>query len=97
MDRSSWGRSNAVTVFAALVVLKIIFFDIGTCLGDGITDFLQGFFLMFDFYTGFSVKEDTWNIGVIVIVGCWLPGLVAVLHILAHYRFKGVALDSLPL
>ena len=81
------GTSSAVTVFAALIVLKIIFFDIWVSLGDAITDFLQGLFLMFDFYAGFSIKEDTWDIGVIVIVACWVPGLVAVLHILAYYRY----------
>ena len=78
--------SSAVTVFAALIVLKILFVDIWVSLGDAITDFLQGLYLMFDFYAGFSVKEETWGIGVIVIAACWVPGLVAVLHILAHYR-----------
>jgi hypothetical protein len=85
-DPDKKGTSGAVTVFAALVVLKIIFFDIWISLGDAITDFLQGLFPMFDFYAGFSVKNDTWEYGVIVIATCWVPGLVAVVHILAYHR-----------
>eukprot|EP00092_Neocalanus_flemingeri_P020996 GFUD01022750.1.p1 GENE.GFUD01022750.1~~GFUD01022750.1.p1 ORF type:complete len:1002 (-),score=189.68 GFUD01022750.1:50-3055(-) len=80
------GKSGgAIKVFAALIVLKIVFFDIWISAGDAITDFLQGLFLMFDFYDGFKVK-DTWEIGVVVLAACWVPGLVAVLHIVAHYR-----------
>jgi len=85
-DPDNKGTAGAVTVFAALIVLKIIFVDIWTSLGDAITDFLQGLFLMFDFYDGFSVKNDTFGYGVIVILACWVPGVVAVVHILAYYR-----------
>ena len=60
--------------------------DNGISLGDSITDFLQGLFLIFDFDAGFSVKEDTWNTGVVVLTACWLPGLVAVPHFLSYYR-----------
>ena len=86
-DPDNKGTAGAVTIFAALVVLKIIFVDIWVSLGDAITDFLQGLFLMFDFYDGFTVKDDTWGIGVIVIAACWVPGIVAIVHILAYYRF----------
>ena len=92
-DPDNKGTAGAVTIFAALVVLKIIFVDIWVSLGDAITDFLQGLFLMFDFYDGFTVKDDTWGIGVIVIAACWVPGIVAVVHILAYYRF----IDNLKL
>ena len=86
-DPDNKGTAGAVTIFAAVVVLKIIFVDIWVSLGDAITDFLQGLFLMFDFYDGFTVKGDTWGIGVIVIAACWVPGIVAIVHILAYYRF----------
>jgi hypothetical protein len=79
------GKSGTVAIFAALIVLKIIFVDIWTSLGDAITDFLQGFFLIFDFHTG-EWKDDTYQYGIIVLIACWVPGIVAVIHILAHYR-----------
>ena len=85
-DPDGKGAAGAVTVFAALIVLKIIFFDIWISLGDAITDFLQGLSLMFDFYNCFAPRKETWGIGLIVLAACWIPGLVAVLHILAHYR-----------
>ena len=80
------GKTGTVAIFAALIVLKIIFVDIWTSLGDAITDFLQGLYLMFDFYNGFAWKADTASYGIIVLLACWVPGIVAVIHILAHYR-----------
>ena len=86
-DPDNKGTTGTVAIFAALIVLKIIFLDIWFSLGDAITDFLQGLYLMFDFYDGFSVKNDTWGYGLIVIVACWVPGVVAVMHILAYHRY----------
>ena len=85
-DLDNKGATGTVAIFAALIVLKIIFVDIWFSLGDAITDFLQGLYLMFDFYDGFSVKNDTWGYGLVVIVACWVPGVVAVMHILAYHR-----------
>ena len=80
------GKKGTMGIFAALIVLKIIFVDIWTSLGDAITDFLQGLYLMFDFYDGFAWKYDTYEYGVIVLIACWVPGIVAVIHIMAYYR-----------
>ena len=81
------GKTGTVAIFAALIVLKIIFVDIWTSLGDAITDFLQGFYLMFDFNNSFEWKSDTYHYGIIVLIACWVPGIVAVIHIMAFYRF----------
>ena len=55
------GKTGTVAIFAALIVLKIIFVDIWTSLGDALTDFLQGFYLMFDFNNGFELKSMAWS------------------------------------
>ena len=89
--------------------MKILFFDIGVSLGDMVTDFLQGFNLIFDFKKKWAPSNSTlcqavggdevickWRFelkdtvkwyGVTVLVICWIPGLVAVIHMLAHYRW----------
>merc|ERR1711970_51142 len=89
------GKTGTVAIFAALIVLKIIFVDIWTSLGDAITDFLQGFYLMFDFNDKFAWKGDTYHYGIIVLIACWVPGIVAVIHIMAFYRneFFGLSKD----
>ena len=89
--------------------MKILFFDIGVSLGDMVTDFLQGFNMIFDFKQKWKpsnskfckvvgdedegpcawqveLQETVWGYGVTVLVICWIPGLVAVIHMLAHYR-----------
>ena len=76
--------SMSMNGFSALVVLKIIFFDIAVSLGDAITDILQGVNLIVK-RGGWDVNE-TWLYGVGVLIVCWVPGLVCVLHILSHYR-----------
>ena len=94
--------------FAAFIALKILFFDIGVSLGDMVTDFLQGFNLIFDFKQKWQpsnstlcqaaggagpckwqveLQETVWKYGVTVLIICWIPGLVAVIHMLAHYRW----------
>ena len=90
--------------------MKILFFDIGVSLGDMVTDFLQGFNMIFDFKQKWQPSNSKWckvvgdededpcawqvelqktvsGYGVTVLVICWIPGLVAVIHMLAHYRF----------
>ena len=68
------------------MVIKIICFDIWITLGNSITDFLLGLFLMFDFQDGFAAKEGSLFYGELVLIACWVPCLVALLHMLAHYR-----------
>ena len=89
--------------------MKILFFDIGVSLGDMVTDFLQGFNMIFDFKQKWKPSNSTlcqvvggeevpckWQLelkdtvlgyGVTVLIICWIPGLVAVIHMLAHYRW----------
>ena len=49
------------------------------------TDILQGVYLMVDF-SEWEWKDLTYKYGVGVLVVCWVPGLVAVIHIMSHYR-----------
>ena len=79
--------SMTMNGFSALVILKIIFFDIAVSLGDAITDILQGVHLIIKRKDdgGWGLNEH-WQYGVGVLIVCWVPGLVCVLHILSHYR-----------
>ena len=40
------------------------------------------------------LKTDTWHYGLWVLVVCWVPGLVCVLHILTHYRSYQLQTES---
>ena len=72
--------------FGALIVLKILFFDIGVSLGDVVTDLLQGFFLIFNFADG-KVKCDTIWPGIVVLIICWFPtNVISVIHIISHHK-----------
>ena len=74
---------------AGFVVLKILFWDIGSSLGDTVTDFLQGFNLIFDVYANewWKFRSRNYQVyGVIVLLINWIPGIVAVIHIISHYR-----------
>ena len=71
----------------------MVFFDIAISFGDAVTDITQGIYLMFDF-SDFTVKDLTFNYGVIVLVVCWLPGLVAIIHIMSHYRHEYFGLSD---
>ena len=76
--------------FVTFAVLKIIFLDILLSFGDAVTDILQGFYLICWFERDtykLQMKEDTFYYGVVMLVICWVPGLICVLHILAHYRW----------
>ena len=67
----------------------MVFFDIAISFGDAVTDVAQGLYLMFDFSTfPWTVKDLTFSYGVMVLVVCWVPGLVAVIHIMSHYRHE---------
>ena len=83
----------ALSTFSALIVLKIIFVDIGISLGDAVTDILQGVYLMVDF-SEWEWKDLTYKYGVGVLVVCWVPGLVAVIHIMSHYRHEYFGLSQ---
>ena len=80
--------NSIIGTFAALVVLKIIFLDIIVSLGDAVTDILQGIHLIYwpGQHSGEWELKTTWKYGLSVLGVCWVPGVVCVLHILAHFR-----------
>ena len=82
-------EEGTLKAFSALIVLKMVFFDIGVSFGDAFTDIAQGLYLMYDFKVfPWKVKDLTYEYGVMVLIVCWIPGLVAVIHIMSHYRFR---------
>ena len=86
---------GTLKTFSALIVLKMVFFDIAISFGDAVTDIAQGLYLMFDFSTfPWGVKDLTYNYGLMVLVVCWVPGLVAVIHIMSHYRHEYFGLSD---
>ena len=70
--------SAALQSLKKLMFLKILVLDIGISLGDVATDILQGLSLIFNDTWGVS---DTCSFGIIVLMTCWLPGPVALLHL----------------
>ena len=74
---------RAIRSLQKLAFLKIILVDIGISLGDVVTDLVQGLSLVF---------EDDWSIastahyGILVLVTCWLPGPLTLLHLCLHHR-----------
>ena len=82
--KSSWISST----FGKLIVLKILLFDLAVSFGDAVTDILQGVYLIcwYNERGEWVLKEDTWHYGLCVLIVCWVPGLVCVIHILTHYR-----------
>ena len=88
-------EEGTLTTFSALIVLKMIFFDIAISLGDAVTDVAQGITLIADFSTfPPQYKDLTADYGVMVLVVCWIPGLVAVIHIMSHYRSENFYIVS---
>jgi hypothetical protein len=81
LDRNDAGYRT----LAGFVVLKILFWDIGSSLGDTVTDFLQGFNLIFDWMAvdWWKLRPDTEIYG----INCG-PGIVAIIHIISHYRYS---------
>ena len=75
---------------SSFVVLKILFWDIGSSLGDTVTDFLQGFNLIFDLMAEewWKLRDDTEVYGIIVLLIIWVPGIVAIIHTISHYRYS---------
>ena len=63
--------------FAGLKVSKLLFVT-GLSFLDVITDFLFGFKLL--------SQDDGSFYGYLVLASCWVPGLVAVIHMVAYYR-----------
>ena len=88
-------QSSFLETVAAFAVIRVLFFDILVSFGDAITDFLQGFNLIFQFnkntrddsflWNGIDVYP-TWGYGVATLVICWIPGIVGVIHVITHYR-----------
>ena len=59
-------------------VLKILLLDVLFPLADIVTDILQGVFLL--------TKDDCETYGVLVLLICWVPGLIYILHVWSDYR-----------
>ena len=75
---------KAETFFKSLVkleFLKILFIDIGISLGDVLTDFAQGFDLIFD--REWNIQRPTFHYGLFIIGCVWLPVIPVFLHILS--------------
>ena len=74
--------------FGQLAILKLILFDLAVSFGDVVTDILQGVYLIcwYNERGKWRLKEDTWHYGLWVLIVCWVPGLVCVMHIITHHR-----------
>ena len=72
---------------AGLKITKLLIVT-GVSLLDVFTDFLFGFNLLFDFENRWNseLKAEAAAYGYIVLLSCWIPGLVAVIHMAASYR-----------
>ena len=81
-------KDAAYKTLAGFVVLKILFWDVGSSMGDTVTDFLQGFSLVFDFMAQdwFKLRSDTLGYGIVVLLINWVPGFVAIIHMVTSYR-----------
>ena len=66
-----------------LAFLKIILIDIGISLGDVVTDLVQGLSLIFD--SDWNLSPTT-NYGILVILTCWIPAPLTLLHLCLHHR-----------
>ena len=75
--------ARALQSLQKLAFLKILLVDIGISLGDVVTDLVQGLSLIF---------ESDWDLaptahyGVLVLLTCWLPGPLTILHLSLHHR-----------
>ena len=105
-DASNWSgysedqddQSSFLETIAAFAVIRVLFFDILVSFGDAVTDFLQGFNLIFQFSKNTRDESilnsdglptgiyPTWKYGVATLVICWIPGIVGVIHVVTHYR-----------
>ena len=71
-----------------LSFLKIVFLDIGISLGDVVTDLLQGISLIFE--SDWSLAATS-NYGILVLVTCWLPGPLTLVHLCLRHSGLGWA------
>ena len=78
--------TRAVQSIQKLTFLKILFLDIGISLGDVVTDLLQGLSLIFEPDWGLAPSAPY---GALVLLTCWLPGPVTLLHLCLHHRGLG--------
>ena len=72
--------AQIVDIAFKLAFLKILLVDIGISLGDTVTDFLQGFNLIFNFSTA-SLRWSSLPYGVTIILCSWLPLPISLLHL----------------
>ena len=63
-------------------------YQLAISIGNPVTDILQGVYLIYwhNDEGQWALKTETWHYGLWVLIVCWVPGLVCVVHILAHYR-----------
>ena len=85
---SLYTRAGFDSSFSKLVVLKILLFDLAVSFGDAVTDILQGVYLICwdNEKNVWSLNTETWHFGVWVLIVCWVPGLVCIIHILSHHK-----------
>jgi len=80
--QASWG-----SMFGVLIIMKIIFIDILiTGFGDAFTDIAQGVYMILEEPLNAEQASETRIMGVIVILVCWIPGIVAILHLVASHK-----------
>ena len=75
--------TKALRSLQKLAFLKIILIDIGISLGDVVTDLVQGLSLIFD--SDWNLSPTT-NYGILVILTCWIPAPLTLLHLCLHHR-----------
>ena len=75
--------ARALRSLQKLAFLKIILIDVGISFGDVVTDVVQGISLIFD--ANWRIAS-TANYGVLVLITCWLPGPLTLLHLCLHHR-----------
>ena len=76
-------QARALQSLHKLVFFKILLIDIGISLGDVVTDLVQGVSLIYG--TDWEVAP-TAHYGVLVLLTCWLPGPLTILHLWLHQR-----------
>ena len=67
-------------------VLKIVILGIILSLCDVFTDFLQGVNLIKDFQGIFEEKKEAILYGIVVLVICWVPGFLNIIHLWSNQK-----------
>ena len=75
--------AKALQSLQRLSFLKIFVIDIGLSLGDVVTDIVQGLSLIYDADWAIS---STASYGILVLVTCWIPGPLVLLHLCLHHK-----------